>query len=253
MVLAPKFGTGLVIAKLPNGTWSGPSAIGTFGVTWGLLAGADFTDYVVILNTPDAVKAFSGTGNIQLGLEIDVAAGPIGRGGTGGIDVGDKGFASILSYGHSKGLFAGVGLDGSIIITRPDVNFNFYGQKHDAMEILCGDVPPPKAAEPLYEAIMRYVSDYNSDNEDGTGGGGGRIPAYPGSNNGTMASSGTSSTGSSVLLGGSGMSDVTNNGSNGNTYNNGSTSVFHGSTAGAQSFFDDDGDLNDHDGKSMNV
>jgi SH3 domain-containing YSC84-like protein 1 len=241
VVLAPKFGTGLVIAKLPNGTWSGPSAIGTFGVTWGLLAGADFTDYVIILNTPEAVKAFSGTGNIQLGLEIDVAAGPIGRGGTGGIEVGDRGFASILSYGHSKGLFAGVGLDGSVIITRPDVNFNFYGMQHDAMEILQGDVPPPKAAEPLYEAIMRYVSDYKDDNEDG--GGGNRIPAYPGSNNGTTASNRTSGN-TSVLLGGSGMSDVTNN-----------NSVFQGSTAGAQSFFDDDdGDLNDHnDVKSMNV
>lgn len=159
VVLAPKFGTGLVISKLPDGTWSGPSAIGTFGVSWGLLAGADITDFVVFLNSKEAIAAFSGMGNVQIGAEMGVAVGPVGRGAGGHLNIGENGYAPAVAYAHSKGLYAGLGLDGSLIITRPDVNLNFYGQGHSPEDILGGEVDPPKAAEPLYEAIFKYIND----------------------------------------------------------------------------------------------
>lgn len=54
-----KAGSGLVIARLPDGSWSAPSCIGTAGIGWGLQIGADITDFVVVLNSEDAVKAFS--------------------------------------------------------------------------------------------------------------------------------------------------------------------------------------------------
>ena len=82
-------GTGLVIAKLPDtadpsllasgGGWSAPTAIGTVGVSWGAVIGLDVTDYVVILNTTEAVHAFSGLGQISIGAGIEVAVGPVGR------------------------------------------------------------------------------------------------------------------------------------------------------------------------------
>lgn len=179
VMLAPKFGTGLVIAKCPDGTWSAPVAIGTFGVSWGLLAGADLTDYVVFLNSKDAVAAFSGAGNVQLGAELDVAVGPVGRGAGGRINVGAEGYAPAVAYAHSKGLYAGLGLDGSLIITRPDVNLNFYGQAHEPAELLGGDVNPPKAAEPLYEAIFRFINDpYNRNQESSMAGGAGAAGGY---------------------------------------------------------------------------
>ena len=145
-MLAPKFGTGLVISKLPDGTWSGPSAIGTFGVSWGFLAGADITDFVVFLNSNDAIAAFSGMGNVQIGAEMGVAVGPVGRGAGGHLNIGENGYAPAVAYAHSKGLYAGLGLDGSLIITRPDVNLNFYGQAHSPEDILGGEVDSPKAA-----------------------------------------------------------------------------------------------------------
>ena len=182
VMLAPKFGTGLVIAKSPDGTWSAPVAIGTFGVSWGLLAGADLTDFVVFLNSKEAVAAFSGAGNVQLGAELDVAVGPVGRGAGGRINVGADGYAPAIAYAHSKGLYAGVGLDGSLIITRPDVNLNFYGQTHEPAELLSGEVSPPKAAEPLYEAIYRFINDPYSRNTDSSaataGGGGSGVEGY---------------------------------------------------------------------------
>lgn len=78
-ILAPRVGTGLVISRLPNNKWSAPSAIGTIGLSWGALVGAEVTDYVIILNTKEAVDAFSGQGQVAIGAGIDVALGPVGR------------------------------------------------------------------------------------------------------------------------------------------------------------------------------
>lgn len=75
-------GTGLVVARLPEsegGGWSAPTAIATMGLSWGALIGLDVTDYVIVLNTPEAVAAFSGLGQITIGAGIEVAVGPVGR------------------------------------------------------------------------------------------------------------------------------------------------------------------------------
>lgn len=159
IVLAPKIGTGLVVAKLPNGAWSAPSAIATIGVSWGFLAGMDLTDFVIILNTIDAVKSFSGIGNVQIGAGVDVTVGPVGRGMGGGVGISENAtYAAAYSYGNSKGAFVGISLDGSLIMTRADVNFRFYGRQYDPLEILFGNVAPPKAAEPLYSAISKHIT-----------------------------------------------------------------------------------------------
>lgn len=78
-IFAPRMGTGLVIAKIPSGGWSAPTAIGTFGISWGAVIGMDITDYIIILTTNEAVKAFSGYGQITIGAGIEVAVGPLGR------------------------------------------------------------------------------------------------------------------------------------------------------------------------------
>ena len=158
VVLAPRIGTGLVIARLSDNTWSAPSAIGTFGVNWGFMAGANLTDYVIILNTYEAVEAFSGTGQISIGANIEVAAGPMGRAIDASFNVGTEGYAPAYSYSHTRGLFAGVGLEGSLIMSRPGMNYNFYGQQLDPKAILTGAVPAPRAARPLYDTLYHALS-----------------------------------------------------------------------------------------------
>jgi lipid-binding SYLF domain-containing protein len=158
MVIAPKVGTGCVLARLPDGRWSAPSAISTFGCNWGALVGADVTDYVIILNTRDAVDAFSGTGSVSVGAGVEIAAGPVGRAGGASFNVGTEGYAPALSYAHSRGVYAGVGLEGSIIVARNAVNFNFYGRELDPKDILRGMVPPPRAAQPLYDTLFHALS-----------------------------------------------------------------------------------------------
>lgn len=117
-VYCPKVGTGLVVARLPgNRGWSAPSAIWTAGVGWGLMAGAEVTDYVIILNDEPAIEAFTAPmGNLTIGVEADIAIGPIGRSASGGATVSEEGLTTCYSYSQTRGIFVGVAADFSVYI-----------------------------------------------------------------------------------------------------------------------------------------
>jgi lipid-binding SYLF domain-containing protein len=150
-VFSGKAGSGLVIARLPDGSWSAPSCIGTAGVGWGLQIGADVTEFVIVLNSEEAVKAFSMGGNVTIGGNISAAAGPIGTGGAVQASLASP--APMFSYSKSKGLFAGLSLEGTVLIERKDANSEFYGSPIPAKDILGGRVPPPEIASQMYEII----------------------------------------------------------------------------------------------------
>ncbi|KIY46699.1 DUF500-domain-containing protein [Fistulina hepatica ATCC 64428] len=150
-VFSGKAGSGLVIARLPDGSWSAPSCIATGGLGWGLQIGADITDFVIVLNSEDAVRAFSLGGNVTIGGNISAAAGPIGTGGSVQATLAHP--APMFSYSKSKGLFAGLSLEGTVLIERKDANRDFYGSPVPARDILGGRVPPPEVASRLYEII----------------------------------------------------------------------------------------------------
>lgn len=101
-VFSGKAGSGLVIARLPDGSWSAPSCIATGGVGWGLQIGADITDFVIVLNSEDAVRAFSMGGNVTIGGNISASAGPIGTGGSVQASLAHP--APMFSYSKSKGV-----------------------------------------------------------------------------------------------------------------------------------------------------
>ncbi|KAF1330490.1 Sh3 domain-containing protein, partial [Globisporangium splendens] len=158
-VFTGRVGTGLVVARLPDGRWSAPSAIATAGVGWGAQIGGEITDFVIILNTKRAVDAFCSKGQVNLGAELGVCAGPVGRVASGGMEASsDLAVAPCYSYSHSKGLFVGISLEGSMILSRPDVNRAFYGRDVQVTELLRGMEPPPVAASPLYESIHLAMS-----------------------------------------------------------------------------------------------
>ena len=157
-VITGRVGTGLVVARQRDGSWSAPSAIGTVGAGWGAQIGAECTDYVLLLNTNSAVDAFGGDRQFTLGGELSVAVGPIGRAGAGEVHGGGGGVATVYSYSHSKGLFAGVSFEGSCIMARKSVNKNFYGVDHDVRKLLSGEVMSPPAAMPLYEALQEALA-----------------------------------------------------------------------------------------------
>lgn len=100
-VFSGKAGSGLVIARLPDGSWSAPSCIATGGIGWGLQIGADITDFVIVLNSEDAVRAFSLGGNVTIGGNVSATAGPIGTGGSVQASLAHP--APMFSYSKSKG------------------------------------------------------------------------------------------------------------------------------------------------------
>jgi lipid-binding SYLF domain-containing protein len=152
-----EFGTGLVVARLgENQQWSAPCAIGTAGMSWGALIGAQVSDHVFLLMTDAAVELmFNNNGNLQLGADIGVAVGPMGRAIEADFAASRGAFAPIYTYSLSKGMYAGISLDGKVIVTRNRVNEKFYGREVTGQQILDGEIPSPPAARPLYDALQR--------------------------------------------------------------------------------------------------
>ncbi len=150
-VVSGRGGTGVVLARTPTG-WSGPSAIGTGGVGVGFQAGVQVTEHVMILNTPEAIKAFTQGTNFTLGANLSVAVGPVGRSAEAG--VAPK--AAIYTYSRSQGIFAGVSLEGTAVATRYEANEEFYGKPVYPADILEGKITPPASAQKLLDALAKY-------------------------------------------------------------------------------------------------
>ncbi|NXH44602.1 SH3Y1 protein, partial [Dicaeum eximium] len=156
-------GSGIVLARLPNGTWSAPSAIGIAGLGGGFEIGIEVSDLVIILNHERAVEAFAKGGNLTLGGNLTVAIGPLGRNLEG--DVSLRSSAAVYTYCKSRGLFAGVSLEGTCLIERKETNRKFYGQDIRASAILLGDVPFPAQADDLYETLASFTEMYENEEQ----------------------------------------------------------------------------------------
>ncbi|RAL67043.1 hypothetical protein DID88_007823 [Monilinia fructigena] len=148
-----RYGNGVVVARLSDGSWSAPSAIGIGGAGVGGQIGFELTDFVFILNDAAAVRTFSQAGSLTLGGNVSVAAGPVGRNAEAAGAASMKGVAGVFSYSKTKGLFAGVSIEGSAIIERRDANEKLYGRRFTAAELLGGAVRAPPAAQPLMSVL----------------------------------------------------------------------------------------------------
>ncbi|CAI4219934.1 unnamed protein product [Parascedosporium putredinis] len=152
-----RFGSGLVVSRLHDGTWSAPSAIATAGAGFGGQIGLELTDFVFILNDASAVKTFAQAGSLTLGGNVSIAAGPVGRNAEAAGAASLRSVAGIFSYSKTKGLFAGVSLEGSAIIERRDANEKLYGTRYTAQQLLSGSVRPPPQAAPLMDILGSRV------------------------------------------------------------------------------------------------
>lgn len=158
-------GSGVLLARIPEtGEWSPPSGIMLHTAGVGFLAGIDIYDCVVVINTYEALEAFKKV-RCTLGGEVSASAGPVGLGGVLESEV-HKRQAPIWTYMKSRGLYAGVQVDGTIIIERTDENERFYGERLSVSEILVGKVRhPPASIQPLLQTIKAAQGDMDV-NED---------------------------------------------------------------------------------------
>ncbi|ORE09723.1 DUF500-domain-containing protein [Rhizopus microsporus var. microsporus] len=154
MALSVKGGTGIIIARLPDGSWSAPSGISISSFGLGQMFGGEVIDSIIVMNYRAAVKAFvDGGGQLSLGVGVSIAAGPYGRSADVSTSMSRDHIAATYSYSSSKGFYFGYSMEGSKISERVGTNTAFYGRTISAREILTGAVPPPAIAEPLYNKL----------------------------------------------------------------------------------------------------
>jgi len=149
------FGRGaLVCRKGGTGAWGAPSMFTVGGANFGFQLGGQATDFVlVVMNAKGAQKLLQS--RAKLGADASAAGGPVGRTAEGATDVQLQ--AEILTYSRSRGLFAGLSLEGQIVKQDNEANQRLYGQKVDPKDVLFkGTVPSPPAASALDTALTKF-------------------------------------------------------------------------------------------------
>ncbi|KAK0387544.1 hypothetical protein NLU13_3790 [Sarocladium strictum] len=160
-------GSGVLVARKEDGTWSPPSGIMLHTAGLGFLVGVDIYDCVVVINSRKALEAFTAV-RATLGGEISAVAGPVGVGGVLENDGKWKqANRPVFTYLKSRGFYAGVQVDGTIVIERSDENARFYDQPGIRVaDILAGGVRrPPASLRMLMETLKAAEGRTDVDSE----------------------------------------------------------------------------------------
>ncbi len=150
------YGRGAMTCRnAPNftGPWGAPTMIALEGGSFGFQIGGQATDFIVLVMNPRGANAILSS-KVKLGADASVAAGPKGRTAEVATDLTLR--AEMLTYSRSRGLFAGVSLEGSTL--RPDHNANeeIYGEKLDPKDIIQnGSVPVPESAQKMVSILNK--------------------------------------------------------------------------------------------------
>jgi lipid-binding SYLF domain-containing protein len=147
-------GSGVLVARNEQtGEWSPPSGILLHTAGLGFLVGVDIYDCVIVINTYKALEAFTKL-RCTLGGEISAVAGPVGIGGVVDTEV-HKRQAPLFTYLKSRGFYAGVQVDGTLVIERSDENEVFYGEKIGVADILAGKARTPPTEK--YRLLLNTI------------------------------------------------------------------------------------------------
>lgn len=140
-----RYGKGAVACRSAGKrSWGAPLMISIGGGSFGLQIGGQAADYVFLVMNPKGIDYLLRS-QFTLGADAAVAAGPVGRTGSAGTDLRMR--AEILSYSRTRGLFAGVSLEGAVVKQDKDGNQNLYGERVDPRRLLqAGAYPPPAPA-----------------------------------------------------------------------------------------------------------
>lgn len=153
-IFGARFGRGVVLAKDEQGNW-GPVAFSTLGGgNFGLQIGGQLTDLVFVVMNERGLSGLL-SNNFTLGADASVAAGPVGRYSQAATDLSLR--AGILAYSRSRGLFAGVALDGAVVTQDNNSNTAFYGKPVTSKDILTGGaVTIQPSSKVLSDALGEY-------------------------------------------------------------------------------------------------
>jgi len=157
LIVAGRFGTGVMSVRDKSGEWSPPAFISLGGGSLGWQVGAQSTDFILVFKNRRSVDGIV-KGKFTLGVDASAAAGPVGRTVTAATDALMK--AEIVSYSRSRGLFAGVSMEGAVLHIDADANAAFYNRKGvKTDDIFSGKVESDsREVMQFRELLKRYVS-----------------------------------------------------------------------------------------------
>jgi len=153
-VVGAKYGRGFAVCRHERGHgWGAPASIRIEGGSFGFQIGGSETDLVLLVMNKRGMDKLLES-KFTLGGAAEVAAGPVGRSSTAQTDA--KMTAKILSYSRSRGIFAGISLQGATLREDLSQNEALYGRKYSNRTILTDDVPPPPIEPQLVSVLNRY-------------------------------------------------------------------------------------------------
>jgi lipid-binding SYLF domain-containing protein len=158
------YGRGAMVCRSGQhftGPWGAPSMMALEGASLGFQLGAQATDFVLLVMNPRGANAILNS-KVQLGAGMSAAAGPKGRDANASTDATMR--AEILTYSRSRGLFAGISLNGSTLRPDNDANENVYGKKITATDIMRkGEVSVPPSGQKLVALLNKKSPKNQSD------------------------------------------------------------------------------------------
>jgi len=154
-VLGGKYGRGLASCRTPKG-WSAPAFFTIKGGSVGFQIGGQAVDLVMLIMNNDGMQHLLSS-QVALGADASVAAGPVGRHAEGNTDW--KMRAQVLTYSRTRGVFAGVSLNGAVMKQDKDSTRDFYGHMVTFKASLTGEVEPPVAANAFLTTLAKWAQE----------------------------------------------------------------------------------------------
>jgi len=153
-IVAGQYGRGVMTCRSGqnfDGSWSAPIMMESSGGSFGLQAGGQATDFVILVMNDKGARAVL-RGKAKLGADASVAAGPVGRDAEASTNAAMS--AQMLSYSRAQGVFAGVSLSGTSLGPDSGANEKIYGKKVSGDQIFAGEVKPPASADVLLSTLQ---------------------------------------------------------------------------------------------------
>src|SRR6202021_939500 len=151
-VVGAQYGQGVATCRTSSGRWSAPVCVQLAGGSFGFQIGGQGTDLVWVAMNQQGLQDML-KNKFKLGADAAAAAGPVGRNAQAGTDW--KLNAEFLSYSRSKGLFAGINLDGTVLSQNQDDTKALYGAAIPFDTILGGKQPTPVEARPFVRPVAK--------------------------------------------------------------------------------------------------
>ncbi len=173
--LGARRGKGIIVVRQDDNSWSNPAFITLTGGSVGWQIGAQSTDVILVFKTRRSVDGIA-KGKLTLGADASIAAGPVGRHTSAATDIRFQ--AEVMSYSRSRGLFAGVALEGSGVTMDRRANAAFYGDSSMTPERIFAS--SPNAAPDIANTFVQMLTAQTS-----------RLPKQPGMQTGTSPGEGS--------------------------------------------------------------